>query len=728
MNQLRTTSIALGFSLLAVAAWPQLKLNDSRQAPSSPTIVTVAGGGSISTDALSADIVFGSDASAVNDASGNFYIAATSGQYVFRVTPTGTLSIIAGSGYSGFSGDGGPAINAVLNNPAGISLDSQGNVYFADVNNDRVRKIDTNGNITTVAGSGKICPSSTQRCGDGGQATLAALNTPIFTAVDSAGNVYIADNGDNRIRKVTASTGTITTVAGSGNYCSGSSACGDGGLATKASFGGYLYGVNVDGSGNLYISDTANNRVRVVSGKAGVIQTIAGNGTPCGVPTGSCGDGRKSTAANLRSPEGTAVDGAGNLYIADSGDQKIRRVDASTHIISTVAGTGTSGYNGDGRLATLSELSFPATVWVNGTGSLTIADSNNGRVRLVVLGGSMSTVAGGGSVGDGGPASSANLGSPTGVALTASGYYVADANNSRIRFVNAQGNISTIAGTGAGGYTGDGGPATDAQIDNPFAVTVDRSGNVYFVDGSNNVIRRINSLGIITTVAGQAGQYCPFPTDPCGDNGLATSALLSFVTDVKVDSAGNLFIADVSDNRVRKVDTSGIITTVAGTGDYGFNGDNQPAKNAWLAGPWSLALDTVGNLYIADGGNCRVRRVDATTGNITAFAFNGTCTFGGNGGLAINASRAGAMGLALDAAGDLFIGGGTDEVVQVVLASSGKIVTVAGNPVNPTATGFSGDGGPSTKALLGSWGIGVSGTQLYIADWLNNRVRLVNLP
>jgi hypothetical protein len=422
------------------------------------------------------------------------------------------------------------------------------------------------------------------------------------------------------------------------------------------------------------------------------------------------------------------VDSAGNLFIADAGNQKIRRVDASTHDISTVAGTGVPGYNGDGKQATNAELSFPATVSVNSNRTLTIADSNNGRVRSAVIGGAIQTIAGGGSVGDGGTATSADLGSPVGVAATTSGYYIADANNSRIRFVNSKGIVSTIAGTGAGGYSGDGGPATQAEIDNPFALSLDRLGNLYFVDGTNFVVRRIDPTGIITTVAGQAGQVCPLSTDPCGDGGPATSALLNFMTAVKVDSAGNVFIADVGDSRIRKVDTSGMISTVAGDGNYGYNGDNQLATNAWLAGPWGVTVDSAGNLYIADTGNCRVRRVDAKTQFISTFAFNGTCTFGGNGGPATAASRAGAWSLAFDSAGDLFIGGGSDQVVQVVLASTGNVVTAAGNPNNPLQAGFSGDGGPSTKAVLNMWGLAVSGTHLYIADWLNNRVRFVNLP
>jgi len=351
MKQPHKAGVAIALVLIAAGAAAQNNSSDVRRLSSVNTINTVAGGGSISTTALSADVVFGSDASAVTDASGNLYIAATSGQYVFKVTPAGVLSVVAGAGYSGFSGDGGLAVNALLNNPAGISLDSQGNIYFADVNNERIRKIDTNGNISTIAGSGKVCPNSTQKCGDGGQATLAALNSPIFTAVDSVGNVYIADSGDNRIRKVNASTGVITTVAGNGNYCSGSSLCGDGGLATNASFGGYLYGVNVDGAGDIYISDTSNDRIRVVIAKTGKIQTVAGNGVPCALSTGLCGDGGKSTNASLTSPEGTAVDRAGNLFIADAGNQKIRRVDRSTLVISTVAGTGVSGYNGDGQRA-----------------------------------------------------------------------------------------------------------------------------------------------------------------------------------------------------------------------------------------------------------------------------------------------------------------------------------------------------------------------------------------
>jgi sugar lactone lactonase YvrE len=727
----------LAFVLLAtVAASTQAMV--SQQTVTVNTINTIAGGGPVNTNALTADVVFGSAASAIKDSSGNLYIAATSGQYIFKVTPAGVLSVIAGRGYSGFSGDGGLAVRALINNPEGISLDRKGNIYFADTLNQRIRKINASGKITTIAGNGQVCPSSTDTCGDGGPATQASFSNPTATAADSAGNLYVADNGDNRIRKVNASTGIITTVAGNGQICSSPNLCGDGGPAIDASFSGYLYEISVDASGNLYVSDTGNNRVRRVEASTRIIHTVAGNGFACSRPTGSCGDGELAVKASLTSPQGTSTDAAGNLYIADASDQKIRRVDGKTHIISTVAGIGVSGYNGDGQLATSAELSFPATVTVDRTGTLTIADSNNGRVRSVVLGGDMSTIAGGeGQNGDGGAAIKANLGSPIEVWPTATGYYISDTNNSRIRFVTSKGIISTIAGTGAGGYTGDGGPANQAQIDNPIGLGLDSSGDLFFSDASNYVIRKIDAGGFISTIAG-TGIPCPSSTDPCGDSGPALNAQFSFVLDVKVDGKGNVFIADTFDSRIRRVDPSGNITDYAGDGTFCFPstaacGDDGPADKAQLNAPSGIALDSKGNLYIADTGDCRIRRVDAATQIISTFAFTGVCVFGGNNGPAVSASRSAVGSLAFDSKGNLYVGPGgfgsaSDEVVQVIEASTGNIVTVAGNPNSPLAAGFAGDGGPATKATLNGWGVAVSGTRLYIADWLNNRVRLVDLP
>jgi len=443
------------------------------------------------------------------------------------------------------------------------------------------------GVITTVAGSTWIFR------GDGGPATAAALYYPRGVAVDAAGNLYIADSSSNRIRKVTSG-GTITTVAGNGQ----AGYSGDGGPATAAMLGGPA-GVAVDAAGNLYIADSGNYRVRKVT-PAGTITTVAGNGQQ-----GYSGDGGPATAASLAGPSGVAVDAAGNLYAADRDNDRIRKV-TTDGIITNFAGNGSKRLAGDGQAAVGASLNRPAGVALDAAGGLYIADSENNRIRKVTPTGTITTLAGNGQYGysgDGGPATAASL-SPGGVAVDAAGnLYIADYGNDRIRKVTPAGTITTVAGNGQWGYSGDGGPATAASLNRPYGVAVDATGNLYIADGQNSRIRKVTPAGTITTVAGN-GQW-----GYSGDGGPATGTSLSDPRGVAVDAAGNLYIADSSNYRIRKVTPAGTIITVAGNGQGGYSGDGGPATAASLFLPPAVAVDAAGNLYIADTGNDRIRKV-----------------------------------------------------------------------------------------------------------------------
>jgi trimeric autotransporter adhesin len=369
--------------------------------------------------------------------------------------------------------------------------------------------------ITTFAGGGPA---------DGTSAASVALGcTPCFLAVNSAG-VYVS--GGERVFKINSS-GNIFTVAG--NALQGFS--GDGGPARNATLL-IPQGVALDSKGNLYIADQWNNRVRKVD-TSGIITTIAGNGTE-----GFGGDGGPAVGAELDRPTGLAVDNAGSLYIADTNNHRVRKVDPSG-IISTVAGTGTPGFNGDGGPAINAEINFP---------------------------GSLATKGG-------------NL-------------YIADVANDRIRKVDSMGKISTVAGNGTQGFGGDGGPATSAQLAQPWGVTV-HGANIYIADTLNHRVRKVDSSGKISTVAGDGSAGFG------GDGGPATNAMLNWPYSVGVDGSGNLYIADWAEERVRKVNTSGTISTFAGNGTAGFSGDGGPATSAQL-GPADVASDGNGNFYIAD--------------------------------------------------------------------------------------------------------------------------------
>jgi sugar lactone lactonase YvrE len=348
------------------------------------------------------------------------------------------------------------------------------------------------GSIATVAGNG-----SQGDGGDGGLARSAQLNNPFGVAVDGAHNLYISNQGVFCvIRKVDAA-GNITTVAGDptqlGSYG------GDGGPATAAQLNNPS-GVATDKAGNLYIADTDNNLIRKVDVN-GIITSVAGNGVPDPGLTGTGnsgygGDGGPATAATMNHPTGVAVDGAGNIYIADNYNNVIREVSHATGKISTVAGNGVQGFSGDGGRATSASLWSPDSVAVSSTGNLYIADTGNARVRKVSAG-RISTVAGnGGSVwlggGNGGPARSAVLPSPVGVALDSAGnLYISDSSTARVLKVNSTGTISTVAGNGNGGYSGNGGPAARAQLNTPEDVTLDSAGNLYIADSANSVVREV---------------------------------------------------------------------------------------------------------------------------------------------------------------------------------------------------------------------------------------------
>jgi uncharacterized protein (TIGR03437 family) len=621
------------------------------------------------------------------------YIAADHAGNVFFVdqntvlrldATTGDLTLVAGNGSVGFSGDNGPATSAQLNNPHGVAVDSGGNLYIADYGNLRIRKV-SGGVITTVAGGGS------SDLGDNGPATSAYLNEPVAVAVDSAGNLYLPDY--NRVRKV--SNGVITTVAGGG-----SSGLGDNGPATSAQL--YLpAAVAVDSAGNLYIADPVNYRVRKVSN--GVITTAAGNGTQ-----GFSGDNGLAASAQLSGPTGIAVDSAGNLYIADSGD--IRKV--SNRVITTVAGNGTPGFSGDNGPATSAQLSGPWGVAVDSAGNLYIADTYNSRIRKVTNG-AITTVAGNGTQsfsGDNGPATSAQLYGSHGVAAGPDGsVYIADSSNNRIRKVSNS-VITTVAGTGTAGFSGDNGPAISAQLTDPEGVAVDSAGNLYIADTGYSRVRKVAN-GVITTVAGGGATL--------GDNGPATSAQLYSPKGVAVDSAGNLYIADTYNQRIRKV-SNGVITTVAGTGTHGpSSGDNSPATSASLFSPTGVAVDSAGNLYIADTGNSRVRKV--SNGVITTVAGTGGYGFSGDNGLATSAEVFNPEGIAVDAAGNLYIADTLDNRIRKV--SNGVITTVGGNGTY----GFSGDYAPATSSQLSRpTGVAVdSAGNVYVADRDNNRIRVL---
>jgi sugar lactone lactonase YvrE len=649
---------------------------------------------------------------------------------------TGLLTVVAGNGTTGYSGDGGPATSAQLNNPQGLALDSNGNLYVADAGNNVIREV-SGGVITTIAGNGSLGAG----CANG-PAAAAQLNSPGGLAVDSNGNLYIADTEDYCIRKV--SNGTIATVAGTGTPAYN----GDG-LAVNANVG-FTESVALDSHGNIYIADASNERIRKVTVSTGVIATVAGNGTCCAFS----GDGGPATSAVLALPLGLAVDSTGDIFISDVDHNVIREVTNGT--INTVAGDYAlgAGFSGDTGAATQAQLSSPQMVALDGNGNLYIADQGNNRIREV-SNSDINTIVGDGLIGDNGPATGAQLGSPFGIGLDPAGnLYLADTMLLRVRKVTAatgvittvagngtvggsitngssaigvglnfpngvaadkngniyisnsfafailevsSGLISTFAGDGINGYSGDSGPATQAEIGNTFGITTDSQGNVYIsddlesVDASANRVREISNA-TITTVAGNG------TIGALGDGGPATSAQLDFAVGLAVDSHGNLYIADLYNNEIRKV-SLGTITTVAGNGQMGFLGDGGLATSAELNNPSGVAVDSQGNLFIADTGNNRIRMVSASNGFITTIAGNGTMGYSGDYGPATGAELNNPTDVAVNSAGSVLVADGSSRIRVLTPATSSCSYTGVPSTLPVSAAGGSQSIGVGTTAF-----------------------------
>jgi sugar lactone lactonase YvrE len=639
--------------------------------------VTVAGGYQGNhKPALSASFAY--PTSVAFDAAGNLYIADSDNCEIRKINKQGVVEVVAGTGVCGFGGDGGRASSAMLGNIVSIVFDQGGNLLFADAN--RIRKITAGGIISTIVGNGSFGYS-----GDGGPATQAQLGARRGISLDAAGDLYIADSNNFVVRKVN-SAGTISTVAGdpSAPYAY----LGEGGPATSANLG-YVQSVAADGTGNIYLTD-GYEHVRQVD-TAGLITTIAGSGQG-----GNTGDGGPATAAAIGSGQGLLLNGNA-LYLSTS--TSIWWIDLSGGLIHLVGGGGVvAGFGGDGGPASAATFNLPLGMAFDSQGNLVVADTANGRIREITLGSQVVTTIAGGYVGDGHKAPDACVNfSSFGNHITfdnAGNLYIADTGNNRVRKVSPKGTITTLAGIGTSGYSGDGGPATSAQLAAPTAVGADPFGNIFILDNGTGVVRKVDNPGTISTLRPNGipffGQYVfdqglglaidsagnvYFPDgftviwkvdtagnatvvagqlwffNESGDGGPATQAGLFFPQSVTVDAMGNLYIAEWLSHRVRKVDTAGIITTVAGNGTPGFSGDGGPATAANLNFPQDVTTDAAGNLYIADWINFRIRMVDGA-GIIQTVVGSGGFGFTGER-IAPKQVNVFPVGLAVSPAGDL---------------------------------------------------------------------------
>ena len=648
------------------------------------------------------------------DKKGNLYIARRDNNIISKVDTNGNMTRFAGTGESGFGGDGGKATDAQLKIPANLGFDKQGNLYIADRNNHRIRKVDTKGIITTVAGNGTAGFS-----GDGGKATDAQLNLPSGVVVDGKGNIYISDRSNDRVRVVN-SKGIISTFAGNGidDYK------GDSGPATKASIS-KPFGLTLDKKGNLYIADRGNNRVRKVNPQ-GIIHTVAGDGGFFFM-----GDNGPAYRASIAGPTDVAIDDNGILYIADRNNNRIRAVDTQG-MIRTIAGTGQQDYNGDSEVARDTNLYLPFGVTMDQGGKLLIIDRSHYRIRRVdPKRGSIETIAGNGTkkfAGDGGPANGAKLSFPHGIEIDKKGnLLISDKGHYRIRQVSPEGIINTIAGNGIRGNIGDGMTALEASIYGATSLKLNSKEEIFIVSpsGFTSIIRKVDENGIMRKVLGTVDQNYLDSIANSKYKGKVQTGELAIITtfsDIAFDHNDNMFISDRLNHQIRKVSAQGIITTIAGTGESAYYGDGGPASEAAFRDPSALVTDKEGNLYIADGANNMIRKID-TKGIITTVAGNGSHEHSGDGGPALQAGIRNMDYLAVNPAGELHIVGMNSHRVRKV-TKDGKIETVAGRGLQ----GFFGDGGPATKAMLKSptaITFDAKGN-LYISDMGNSRIRKVD--
>ena len=716
------------------------------------------------------------------------------------------------------SGLDGPAAQAAIGSPDGVLTDD-GSIYIADGEGNRVLEVAgsdrvqwgirmAKGDVYVIAGSTAGVPGAS---GNGTRGAASKLDDPVGLAMDDEGDLFIADSGNNRVMELTASArpwGKITDPVADALYRVAGLSGGrrgdgrDGVPATSSSLNGPA-GLIIGGNagGNLYIADSANNRIQMVPQRSGTrwgqrmtaydVYTVAGSRAGLG---GSSGDGRGAASARLQQPQDVTIDRAGDLLIADTGNCRIQEVARASgrqwgaipmtagHMYTVAGRDGASCTGGRNRkLATRSDLNEPAGI-ADRSGTLYIADTDSNVVKVVaghtgrqygrpMAAGHIYAVAGTGppgSAGDGGPAASARLNGPAAVSVAPSGtLYIADTGNHQVRVASAASpyDIAAAAGDGFTLFTaGDGGPALDAALLNPDGVASDTQGNLYIADAGNNRVQEIASsdhlqFGIQMT----AGDVYTIAGSAAGSAGAtrsgtpAASALLSVPTSVAVDGAGNVYICDSDNDRVVEVAATdhtqfrirmraGDSYTVAGrTGAGGDRGDGGRATRALLNLPTDVVADTAGDLFIADTLNSRIQEVPVTSGtrygiamtagDIYTIAGSATGAFGtaGDGGPGTSALLSNPFGLAVDAAGDVYIADSGNNRIQELAATAstqwgqsmlaGRVYTIAGSASG--AVGNSGDGGAAAGATMdepADVALDSSG-DLYVADTYNNQVR-----
>jgi hypothetical protein len=624
-------------------------------------------------------------------------------------TPFTFTTLAGNTGYGSADGVGSAAGFA---DPTGVGVDSAGNIYVGDDINNTIRKVTPGGVVTTLAGL-PTSPGSADGIG-----SAARFNNPQGVTADPAGNVYAADTGNHTIRKLTLS-GTnwvVTTFAGQAGNPGSSD-----GTGTNAQFNSPS-GVATDGAGNVYVADTANDTIRIIT-PAGAVTTLAG------LSGNSGSDDGPGISALFKSPTSVAVDAATNLYVADWGNDTIRQMTLSEGVWNVTTIAGDAGYQGsaDGP-GTEASFAAPYGVAADSAGNIYVADTGNDTIRKIAPAGTnwvVTTLAGvAGIIGSSdGTGSGGEFNYPSGLAVNQTGdIYVADSSNGEIRKMTPAGSkwaVTTLAGQVTGGSGSQDGTGGGALFNYPYGVAVDRSGNVYVADTYNDTIRQVTPQGLVTTLAG-------LPGVSGGLDGTGISAQFYYPTALAADKSGNIYVADSYNDTIRKmtlVDNEWVVTTLAGqTGDYG-SGDGL-ADQAYFADPFGVAVGGEGNIYVADTGNDSIRKISlAGTNWMVATLAGNTDNPGAADGTGTNAMFNAPMGVAVDGAGNLFVADTGNATIRKV-TPAGVVTTVAGAP---GVTGFA--DGPGESALFNfpsSVAVDDAGG-VYVADTYNAALRKLTL-
>jgi hypothetical protein len=569
------------------------------------------------------------------DNAGNIYVADMQNHTIRKMTSEGVVTTLAGKpGYSGHGDGTGSA--AGFSGPSSVAVDNEGNVYVADSYNNTIRKVTSSGVVTTLAGS--YSSSGT----NDGTGSAARFYHPYGVAADSAGNIYVADAANQTVRVVT-SAGVVTTLAG----WPGISGTNDG-VGATARFNDPR-GVTVDSSGNVYVADWQNHLIRRVT-SAGEVTTIAGSAGIQG-----CADGA-GTAAQFMFPTGLTVDGETNVFIADTYNHTIRKL-TSVGVVTTLAGSLIQAGSVDST-GSAARLYYPVSVAFDNTGIMYVGDMSNETIRKVTIGGGVTTLAGNVRVSgtNDGIGGAALFDWPSGVAVDRGGtLYVADMYNHTIRKMTSEGVVTTLAGLG--GVSGSAnGTGSAARFYWPFAVALDGSDNLIVADAGNDTIRKVTTNGVVTTLAGLAGVLGT-------NNGIGFAARFNRPSGVAVDSAGNIFVGDYGNHTIRKVTTTGVVTTLAGSGGHPGAADGTGGAARFYL-PNMVAVDSAGNVYVADTGNHTIRKV--TSGGVVTTIGGAPRVAGGADGIGGAANFSSPYGVAVDSTGRVYVADSTTPDIEVL--------------------------------------------------------------